>query len=156
MESGDLDALATGLDVDPAASLAELVPALSSWRRRSQSGMTVRNWRYHIDWKSADVPSGLLPPAPWLVLLPTGSASADAVVRGLEDAGVELDTLTWAPGEERALFAKRLREVWDDQEVLPQPEFAGVLSLLALAAGPHGPDSATRLRRDPARRAGAR
>ncbi|WUL47039.1 SDR family NAD(P)-dependent oxidoreductase [Streptomyces canus] len=136
VESGDLDALATGLDVDPAASLAELVPALSSWRRRSQSGMTVRNWRYHIDWKSADVPSGLLPPAPWLVLLPTGSASADAVVRGLEDAGVELDTLTWAPGEERALFAKRLREVWDDQEVLPQPEFAGVLSLLALAAGP--------------------
>ncbi|GAA1918537.1 hypothetical protein GCM10009837_49730 [Streptomyces durmitorensis] len=134
VERGDLGALTSSLDVDPAAGLGDLIPALSAWRRRTRATAGVRDWRYEITWKQVADTAGPPPAAPWLALLPAGEARAAEVLRGLTDAGVALIPVVLGD-EERELTAKALRKAREDHAARAGQEFAGVLSLLALATG---------------------
>ncbi|MFB9591720.1 type I polyketide synthase, partial [Streptomyces racemochromogenes] len=74
VEREDLEALAGTLALEERRALGELLPALSSWRRRRRERSTVDSWRYRVSWERLPEPA----PAPltgtWLVVLPAGPA----------------------------------------------------------------------------------
>ncbi|RZQ63974.1 type I polyketide synthase [Amycolatopsis suaedae] len=79
VERADLDALSSTLDVEGAA-LAEVVPALSAWRRGRRERDAADRWRYRITWEP--VPAGATAEltGTWLALVPAGWTS-DAWLR---------------------------------------------------------------------------
>ncbi|MBB4780223.1 type I polyketide synthase [Streptomyces rapamycinicus] len=121
VERTDAVALTRALEVpaDRREVLAEILPALATWRRQ-------REWRYRIAWKP--LPD---PPAPrltgiWLVVA-SGDGGDDATVAAvttaLRDHGAE--TVMFAPNTAPSLAGRPV---------------AGVLSLLALEGAPPGDD----------------
>ncbi|WP_229878809.1 type I polyketide synthase, partial [Streptomyces humidus] len=130
IEAGDTGALADDLQLK-ASVLDEVLPALSSWRRRRQERSVVDGWRYHLGWDRIDT-SGTLSGAlsgTWLVAAGADSGPlAEAVATGLTERGaqivrIEVDTENT---DREALAA-----------TLPDRPFAGILSLLALDGRPH-------------------
>ncbi|MEV8063454.1 type I polyketide synthase, partial [Streptomyces antimycoticus] len=126
----DTAALTRALEVpaDRQDVLAEILPALATWRRQ-------REWRYRIAWKPlADPPSPRLT-GTWLVVTSghrgSGDSSGDtmvaAVTTALRDHGAE--AIVFAPDTtppEDEAGARRMSEAVAGQPV------AGVLSLLAV------------------------
>ncbi|WP_369218227.1 acyltransferase domain-containing protein, partial [Streptomyces flavofungini] len=77
VERGDLPALGADLGLDD-ETLAALVPALSSYRRRRSQRAAADGRRHRIVWKPLDgAPTGL-PTGTWLVLNPAGTPGPDA------------------------------------------------------------------------------
>ncbi|WP_455769083.1 type I polyketide synthase [Micromonospora chersina] len=131
IENQDVAALAAALAVDPDAPLADVLPALSAWRRRQESESTLDSWRYRVTWQA--LPDGTRPEAGDLLLVvPAGT---DGPAAGWMDAlaGPGVRVLPVPSGAGRAELARDLGD-------LGTPET--VLSLLGLASGSH-PDVAS-------------
>ncbi|RST05647.1 SDR family NAD(P)-dependent oxidoreductase [Streptomyces sp. WAC07149] len=130
VEREDLEALAGTLDLEERRSLGELLPALSSWRRRRRERSTVDSWRYRVSWDRLPEPA----PAPltgtWLVVLPADPAheslAADCAA-ALARHGAPTVTVR-TTGTDRAALAELIRTAVSASEI------TGVLSLAGLGA----------------------
>ncbi|MDH6543445.1 type I polyketide synthase [Streptomyces sp. SPB4] len=135
VEREDLEALAGTLDLEERRSLGELLPALSSWRRRRRERSTVDAWRYRVSWDRLPEPA----PAPltgtWLVVLPADPAhespAADCAA-ALARHGASTVTVR-VGGTDRDALAELVRTAVAGTSV------TGVLSLAGLGAdgAPH-------------------
>ncbi|MFH8851474.1 acyltransferase domain-containing protein, partial [Streptomyces rimosus] len=135
VERADLASLGSSLDLDD-DTLTAVVPALSSWRRKSRERSTVDGWRYRTTWKALTGPAaGGRPSGTWLVLVPAAGAGewAEAVIGALGTDAVRIDIA--AP--QRQELAQRMRELSAEHG-----GFAGVLALPA-TAGEGDADPAT-------------
>ncbi|MGQ4405987.1 type I polyketide synthase, partial [Streptomyces hayashii] len=134
IEAGDTDALADDLQLK-ASVLDEVLPALSSWRRRRQERSVVDGWRYRLGWDRIDT-TGALPDAlsgtlsgTWLIATgadscPLAEAVATALTaRGVQTVRIEVDT---EHADREALAA-----------ALPAQPLSGIVSLLALDSRPY-------------------
>ncbi|MDT0347333.1 type I polyketide synthase [Streptomyces sp. DSM 44938] len=136
VEREDLEALAGALDIDGSLSFSAALPALAAWRRS-------RDWQYRLAWQPVEAAQVAAPRGTWLVLVPSGGATDEAVagaVRALAESGAHPVPVTVAvDGTEPAFPAGALTAAVPDGEPV-----AGVLSLLAAAdtAGP-GEQAAT-------------
>ncbi|MBB4911539.1 type I polyketide synthase [Actinophytocola algeriensis] len=95
VESADIDGLASTLDVDGAA-LADVLPALASWRRGHHERAAAESWCYRTTWTPVPVHSTELP-GTWLALVPegwTGDAWLTAAVAALHGAVLPVEALT--------------------------------------------------------------
>ncbi|MCL2733419.1 MAG: SDR family NAD(P)-dependent oxidoreductase, partial [Actinomycetia bacterium] len=131
VEHGDLERLAGELELDPAQDeLAAVLPALSSWRRRSLDRSALDRWRYGVAWRALDTATAPAPQGSWAVLAGPGEPWAAAAGDALAAAGATV-TLIEVPADRtgRADLAALLRDVHAD----------GVLSLLALGGPGTGP-----------------
>ncbi|AJE80653.1 modular polyketide synthase [Streptomyces albus] len=136
VENGDIDSLSGSLALEDSAPLAELLPALSSWRRRRRERGEVDSWRYRIDWQPL---AESAPPAlegTWLLV--TGDGVEAEILKTGESAlsahGATVHPLTLTGEGEREALVRQLLGA----EVEHGP-FAGVLSLLATAEPERGP-----------------
>ncbi|MEU5170777.1 type I polyketide synthase [Streptomyces mutomycini] len=133
VDGGDPQVLAEALGVedDMRSSLADLLPVLSSWRRRHRDESTVDSWRYRVTWKPLTVASTAGPAGTWLLAVPAdlaGDETVTAVERELAAGGADVERLLiGADGNDRATVARALNDVLADSGPL-----AGVVSLLAL------------------------
>ncbi|MGK5520147.1 type I polyketide synthase, partial [Micromonospora sp. URMC 107] len=137
IEAEDLTTLAESLAVDADAPLAEVLPALSTWRRRRDAEATLDSWRYRVAWQPLTDDPARAEATDFLLVVP---ADADAAVAdwaaALGAAGgriVEVDAAC-----DRKRLARDLVEAsaGRDADALP------VLSLLAFDTRPYaGADS---------------
>ncbi|MFE9770055.1 acyltransferase domain-containing protein, partial [Streptomyces sp. NPDC005808] len=95
VERADLSALSSELELSADAPLGEVLPALSSWRRRRRRASEVDGWRYRVAWKLVQPPAGTLS-GRWLLVVPEAGAAdvADWCEEGLATAGAEVIRLT--------------------------------------------------------------
>jgi acyl transferase domain-containing protein/acyl carrier protein len=122
VENDDLEALAGTLDLD-GSTLTDVLPALSTWRKRNQEQSVVDSWRYRVKWRPVTGDRELA--GTWLVVTP-GGAWSEAVTRFLGGHAVEVEaTLDAAELERRLRAAAELGPI------------AGVLSLLGADETPH-------------------
>ncbi|PNG95566.1 Oleandomycin polyketide synthase [Streptomyces malaysiensis] len=122
IEDGDAQSLARDLEVD-AAALGTVLPALASWRRRSQEDSLTDEWRYRVGWTRVAAADPQLS-GRWLVLVPAvraDSAPVRAVLDGLAARGAEVVA---------AEVSETGREALGDQ-VKSADGGAGVVSLLS-------------------------
>ncbi|GAB3460993.1 hypothetical protein GCM10027436_69130 [Actinophytocola sediminis] len=123
VERADPHELAASLRVDAGTSLTDLLPALSSWRRRRAAAGTADSWRYRVQWRQVDTD-----PVPargtWLVVTTPGLADEP-----VPDVGPVVPFVL-DPTQDRATVAARLRAALADRPM------TGVLSLLALDETP--------------------
>ncbi|HEV2638944.1 MAG TPA: SDR family NAD(P)-dependent oxidoreductase [Actinocrinis sp.] len=122
----DLADLARTLDVTGQEPLADLLPALSSWRRAGRRRTAADGKRYRATWQPVTLTG--TPAGRWLVVLP---ADADDALRALAAAvfagtGAEPVTVHLAADADRAAVCGRLVAALEDAPA------TGVLSLLAL------------------------
>ncbi|CAM5732292.1 6-deoxyerythronolide-B synthase EryA1, modules 1 and 2 [Streptomyces tendae] len=136
VENQDVDALAEDLGIADVRSLAEVVPALSSWRRDRIARSTLDRWRYRVTWRPCAEPPARADVLrdTWLIVVPAGHED-DPLVRGVVEAvgahGAEARVLVAGEAEaERDRMADLLRQHSEDTVV------GGVLSLLALDESP--------------------
>ncbi|AUS81206.1 polyketide synthase [Actinoalloteichus sp. AHMU CJ021] len=131
VEREDLESLAGSLDLSGDAPLSEVLPALSSWRRRRDGKATVDGWRYRVEWRPLPSVSMSAPTGDWLVVVPAGFAEAPLVLACLDALGQRGEqAVVVEPGVERGQLAARL--------AASTPP-SGVLSLLALDDAPARP-----------------
>ncbi|MFJ4985222.1 type I polyketide synthase, partial [Streptomyces sp. NPDC088732] len=121
VEREDLVSLAAELDVSGDASLGEVLPALSAWRRQGRERSEVDGWRYRVVWKPLAEVSGARLSGSWLVVVPVGSDVDGPVVDALAGRGAEVRRVEVEPGTDRGTLAGLLAG-----------EYAGVVSLLGL------------------------
>ncbi|MFI0227483.1 type I polyketide synthase, partial [Streptomyces lydicus] len=130
VEGGNLRELADTLAVDD-ERLAELLPALTSWRRRQQDNSAVGDWRYRISWVPVTDSTAAVLSGTWLVVAPSGQADTELVqgcVQALTGRGAEAALVEVATGDvDRATLAEQIASALPDDVQL-----AGVVSLLAL------------------------
>ncbi|MFI7517835.1 type I polyketide synthase, partial [Micromonospora echinofusca] len=111
VERGDLTGVAAHLAVqdDPAAveALAPAVPVLSSWRRARHRDAVVDGWTYRVDWEPVRPAAAPALTGRWLVV--TADTDDAGVAGTLTGAGAHVDTLTVAPGVDRAELTGLLR-----------------------------------------------
>ncbi|MFI1539595.1 type I polyketide synthase, partial [Streptomyces anandii] len=138
VEREDWAALATELEVDGDQPLSAVLPALSSWRRRSRETSTLDGWRYRVTWKplsddNASAATRLT--GTWLVVAPPDGdekrLTAD-VTRALTARGAAVHVLSPATADRHALAAL-IREA-AGEIAATEDHLAGVLSLLAVDA----------------------
>ncbi|MFD7668472.1 type I polyketide synthase, partial [Streptomyces sp. NPDC059788] len=135
VEAGKSRELADTLAVDD-ERLAELLPALASWRRRERDDETVADWRYAISWTPVGELRSAVLTGTWLVVAPGGRAAdtelVQECVQALADRGVEVVVTEVAGGEAtRTELADYLATVRAEGT-----DLAGVVSLLALDEAP--------------------
>ncbi|WP_374201987.1 type I polyketide synthase, partial [Actinokineospora sp. PR83] len=125
----DADALARVLDLDPAAPLSEVAPALLALRRRGRDAAAIAGWRYHVQWRPVVAPPAA-PTGTWLLITPEWpdpvfAAVADALTaRGATVVTEEVD----AGSADRASLTELIAR---------HGHLDGVLSALAVDEGPH-------------------
>ncbi|ROP35695.1 acyl transferase domain-containing protein [Saccharothrix texasensis] len=119
---GGLADLSADLAVDEAA-LAQVVPALSSWRDRLRERSAVDSWRYRVEWRSVHL-ADRRAEGTWVVIGPDDER-VTAVADGLARRGVTVVRVL--DDTDRAVVADRVGGL----------EPAGVLVLSALDDRPH-------------------
>ena len=142
VDGGDIARLEETLAVDGRRPFSEVLPELSSWRRRERDRSVAGSWRYRITWAPVADPAPALLTGTWLVVTPADAGGlADGCVRALTAAGARVAVLAAGAGEAgggggaRALLAGRLAAALADPAgpdgggLVPA---AGVVSLLAL------------------------
>jgi acyl carrier protein len=141
VEGGDVHALAETLAMDSQQQLARVVPALAAWRRREREQSLTAGWRYRVTWVPVSAAGSGVLAGRWLVVAPDGPAGAGlarACGEALTAAGAEVTGIRVPAAAGRDDVAARLAAAVagsrDGQE--GGPVVAGVVSLLALAAGP--------------------
>ncbi|MFF7216569.1 type I polyketide synthase, partial [Streptomyces sp. NPDC008238] len=122
VEREDLASLLAELDVSGDASLGEVLPALSAWRRQGRERSEVDGWRYRVVWKPLAEASGARLSGSWLVVVPAGGADDALVVGALAGRGADVQRVVVGRGTDRAALAE-----------LVDGEYAGVVSMLDLA-----------------------
>ncbi|MBO2456942.1 type I polyketide synthase [Actinomadura violacea] len=141
VERGDVSAVAATLAVDDQRRLADLLPALRTWRRRERDESTTVGWRYRITW--APVAEAAQSPlsGTWLAVLPSEpalDALPDACVQALTTRGAHVAVVRVpAATADRALLADQIRlalATADGASTEPQTAapVEGVVSLLGL------------------------
>ncbi|WP_159037097.1 type I polyketide synthase, partial [Streptomyces specialis] len=134
VERHDLPALAGTLDLDPDASLEDLLTHLSRWRHQTTERSATDNWRYRVTWQplpSASPSQRRTPSGTWLLVVPeqhTADPAFEAAHRALTGHHAHVTVITVAPADDRSALTDRLRAATG-------PDCAGVVSLLALAEG---------------------
>ncbi|MFJ2781168.1 SDR family NAD(P)-dependent oxidoreductase [Kitasatospora sp. NPDC087315] len=132
VEREDLNSLVTALELDGPDPLTSLLPSLASWRRRSREQALTDSWRYRITWKPLPEIKSTAPSGVWLLVTPADRPDTRPVVDALTRQGMTLLPLeVGAADADREALASRIRQTLDGTAP------AGVLSLLALAEGPH-------------------
>ena len=132
VDSGDLEGLAATLRLDAAGrgALAQLLPALSGWRR---SG----GWRYRAGWQPVAETGSPELSGDWLLVLPESDADhpwAAAAERVLTAAGGRLVRVVLGRDDDQPeVMLDRLVSAVEKERA----QVAGVLSLLALDTAPH-------------------
>ncbi|MDL2079810.1 SDR family NAD(P)-dependent oxidoreductase [Streptomyces sp. GXMU-J15] len=139
VEREDLESLADALRLEHREPLAELMPALSRWRKDAAARSAVDEWRYKVVWKplGGETRSGTLD-GDWLLVVPEDEAVAGteflaAVADALSRHGARPHTLALgARHADTAVLESAL------QQALPELEtpLAGVLALTGLDDGP--------------------
>ncbi|MBC3988451.1 SDR family NAD(P)-dependent oxidoreductase [Streptomyces sp. AC563] len=138
VEREDLEALTAALHVDGSASLTEVLPALSSYRKGHRERSTVDGWRYQIAWNAVSELSERALTGTWMVMVPqpyADDALVTSAVTMLERQGAHVAriVLDGAADTDRAAVAERLRTA---VEGASGGTVGGVLSLLALDEDP--------------------
>ncbi|MFI1125449.1 type I polyketide synthase [Streptomyces hygroscopicus] len=148
VEAEDWQTLAAELTVDGDQPMSAVLPALASWRKQARERSVVDGWRYRVAWKPlAEEPPARLTGG-WLVVAPgtkdtpgtrdtpgTEDTWTDAVAGVLAERGAEVRRIAVDPAADgREELAERLRTALAEAGGTP---FAGVVSLLAPAAGTH-------------------
>nr|WP_313896834.1 SDR family NAD(P)-dependent oxidoreductase [Streptomyces sp. GC420] len=132
----DLAALEDLLGIDSSDALAELLPALASWREDSARRSVTGSWRYRAAWWPATVPAEGTLTGTWLVVVPaalSGSGLIASAEATLAERGAQVRRVTVDPARtDRDTLARQLAEAAGDTPA------EGVLSLLALDTAPHG------------------
>ncbi|WP_382464787.1 type I polyketide synthase [Streptomyces noursei] len=107
VEQADVSALTAALGTDE-ASVAAILPGLTSWRRARSQRSTIDSWRYHVSWTPvAQVPRATLG-GTWLVVTADGIDDAD-VVGALEAHGAQVRRLVLDEDcTDRAVLGERL------------------------------------------------
>ncbi|WP_307800976.1 type I polyketide synthase [Actinomadura violacea] len=132
VEGGDVTGLADALGVD-GARLGEVMPALTSWRRRDRVESAAANWRYRVSWIPVGEPGPVVLSGTWLVVVPAGRVAddlAEGCVQALTDRGAHVAALDVAPGMDRAALAVRLAEAASSPA--GDGPVAGIVSLLGV------------------------
>ncbi|MFJ5264997.1 type I polyketide synthase [Streptomyces sp. NPDC088387] len=134
VEQEDLESLAASLEFDQ-DGLRAVLPALSSWRRRSREESVIDSWRYKTAWRPVPGTSVPVLSGSWLVVVPEQLADDEttaSVVRALTGRGARTITLpVTADDADRAALVARIRADLTDGQSL-----GGVLSLWALDETP--------------------
>ncbi|MEU7039243.1 SDR family NAD(P)-dependent oxidoreductase, partial [Streptomyces sp. NPDC046237] len=131
VEREDLAGLADTIGLpDAPDEFGNLLPALSSWRRRSREDSALAGLRYRVDWRPTVVPDAVLD-GTWLLVIETGDADDDAGVGdALRAAGAEVVRLAVdAARPDRDDLAARLRASAD--------AVTGGITGVVHVAGPH-------------------
>nr|WP_051834158.1 type I polyketide synthase [Streptomyces sp. NRRL S-646] len=134
VERGDLGELTERPDLGDDTPLSELLPALSSWRRRRRESSALDSCSYSVLWRPVpDGPSSVLS-GTWLLALPasrTDDPWTNTLTEGLTAHGAQIVPLTVDCAlTDRAALGEQLRK-------LPERDtLQGVLSLLALDQEP--------------------
>ncbi|WP_189866511.1 SDR family NAD(P)-dependent oxidoreductase, partial [Streptomyces poonensis] len=131
VEREDLQALTDTLDISAQDTFGDVLPRLSSWRRRRHEESTVDSWRYGITWKAmADLaPQDSTSSGVWLVPVSAGLPDDEwsaAWLRGLAERGLTTLPVPVDPATGREELAAQLARAADGRSV------TGVLSLLAV------------------------
>ncbi|MCF3172495.1 SDR family NAD(P)-dependent oxidoreductase [Streptomyces sioyaensis] len=139
VESGDADTLGAALALDP-ATLDELLPALSDYRRRHREGAQADSWRYRITWKP--IPAGAGPATlrgTWLVVTTGEHTPADDLTTALSAAGAHPVLVPVDAEADRAALAGTIEAALGGTASpdAPLPPVAGIVSLLALDEDEH-------------------
>ena len=125
IESSDLGQLSGLLSVDR-QPLDEVLPALTSWRKRERERSATESWRYRVSWAPlADPAPGRLT-GTWLLVAGPGQELTEEVRQILGAHGADVVSVTVDEAERQAAAAE-----------LPAEPLAGVVSLLALDETPH-------------------
>ena len=125
VENSDLRELSGLLAVDE-QPLDEVLPALTSWRRRERERFATGSWRYRVSWAPiADPAPGRLS-GTWLLVSGSGQDVAEPVRRLLAGHGADVVRVVVGETGREAVAA-----------ALPTTQVAGVVSLLALDETPH-------------------
>ncbi|MGW2749134.1 type I polyketide synthase [Streptomyces sp. NPDC001450] len=142
VERGDLGELTERPDLGDDTPLSELLPALSSWRRRRRARSALDSSAYTVAWRPVpDGPSPVLS-GTWLLALPASRADdpwTDTLAEGLTAHGAHVVPLVVdCVLTDRAALGEQLRRLPERDAV------QGVLSLLAIDEEPTaaGPDAA--------------
>ncbi|GLY47191.1 type I polyketide synthase [Lentzea sp. NBRC 102530] len=117
VEQEDAGLVGSTLSLDESV-LAEVLPALSTWRKARRTTSKIDGWRYHVEWKSLPQ-SKARAEGRWLAVVP-GDAG-HPLLAGLEARGVEVVPVAWA--DDRAALATAFEKAVVDGPV------AGVLAL---------------------------
>ncbi|WP_344659924.1 type I polyketide synthase, partial [Catenulispora subtropica] len=143
VEGGDAERLAGTLSVDD-ETLAEILPALASWRRRERADSVVSDWRYKVTWAPVSDPGASVLSGTWLVVHPAQQDEAtDWCVNALTERGADVVRLQLGAADlDRDAVAARLAQMTAGDNAL-----SGIVSLLALdeAPNPRYPGVATGL-----------
>ncbi|HEY7143120.1 MAG TPA: SDR family NAD(P)-dependent oxidoreductase, partial [Streptosporangiaceae bacterium] len=126
VEGGDVRALATGLGVD-AGPLAQVLPALASWRRHQRDRSATQGWRYRVAWAPAPETGPAVLSGLWLVLGPADQA--EPYRQALTAHGATVSVVDTPPAPDRESLAGQLRLAADTRP-------AGIVSLLGLDEQP--------------------
>ncbi|MER6128543.1 SDR family NAD(P)-dependent oxidoreductase [Streptomyces sp. NPDC001795] len=143
VEREDLEALAETLRLPESEPLAEVLPALSNWRKGQMVRSAVDSWRYKVVWKAVGRdarPASLT--GTWLLVVPHEHTTTDLTTTlssGLAAHGAEVITIDVAAGVDRDRLTALLSTALSGDGRTPP---AGVLSLLALDESPYAPGSA--------------
>ncbi|GAA2247523.1 hypothetical protein GCM10010232_38440 [Streptomyces amakusaensis] len=115
VERQDMTEVASTLRWDaPPEALAEVLPALSSWRRQSRQHAAVDGWRYRVQWTPVAGP-GTTPDGTWLLVTEAGDEDGAGIGDALRTAGVQVVPLTIDPTRpDRHELATRLRAAASD------------------------------------------
>ncbi len=138
VDEGDTHTLAETLRFDSAqaASLEQMLPALSDWHRGVRDRSAVDQWRYRVRWDAVGRPQSPVLSGRWLLVVPAAHADGDlarSCVGALRDHLAEVELLTVDPGTADAgEFAARLTELKE-----AGTPATGILSLLALDESAH-------------------
>ncbi|SNT57299.1 type I polyketide synthase, partial [Actinacidiphila glaucinigra] len=121
VEREDLASLLAELDVSGDASLVEVLPALSAWRRQGRERSEVDGWRYRAVWKPLAEASGARLSGSWVVVVPAEGVDDASVVGALSGRGAEVRRVEVGADTDRAVLGE-----------LVAGEYAGVVSMLGL------------------------
>ncbi|MFE2376602.1 type I polyketide synthase [Streptomyces sp. NPDC059398] len=133
VEGGDLSGVADALALEDQQQLAEILPALASWRRREQERTATADWRYQVGWTPVAERGQARLSGTWLLVVPAGSAEGGRTGQCREvlmARGADVELLEVAGAAGRSTVAEQVRAV------VPVDGFAGVFSLLALDETP--------------------
>ncbi|MGV9929758.1 type I polyketide synthase [Streptomyces olivaceoviridis] len=121
----DVTAVAATLGVTDETSVAAVVPALAAWHEQRQANAAADGWRYRVAWEPLAPAATPARGGHWLAVVPAADDPwTTAVLTGLTDQGLRVDTLTAPATADRAGLAALLAG---------RGGVDGVLSLLAPA-----------------------
>ncbi len=131
VDEGDLEGLTTALAISDDAgrsSLGTVLPALSSWRERSQQQETLAGWQYRVTWRRTEGSDRPLT-GRWLVVVPADIAEPtwlEQAIAALTARGAQVSRVAVPREADVEALCHRLVMALDGQRA------ASVLSLLAL------------------------